>query len=606
MARFAGFTGPAYQSESQTAALERTVNYYQESPEVPNEQKPGPWLYPRAGSKQFGPVPAVVPLGVREMIEFDGNGVLDGAVFGVSGSRFWQLGADGTQTDLGAVIDDGLPAIIEANAASVGQVAVASGGRLYVLNDGIFAEIPIGDDFFGARGLAFMDGYFAVLSDVANHQQFQICSLNNGLSWNGADIGLLLGQADPLQALVANQEYFLFLGSRRGQLWYNTGNAGFPFAIESGAFIEVGTNAPASAIQADSTLFWIGQDARGANVAMRLQGLRSQRISTHAVEFAWSNKDPDKGKVYPTTADCICYAITWNGHQLVRYIFPTADAGWEYDITESARVGYDVWEEISFTDGNGGTHAPLERAHCYAFGLHLIGSGGADGAPGAIYQIDASTYADAVGSPSGRLVDRVESGQILGDLSAVAVSIFDAQITSVPAYPAPPFYFLFGEGTGSPELVLCTALSPLPFSQATLTIQRAQGGTIAQAWATNTPFQLVSSAGFPLTRDRIVRLPWNGGLRQFLDRLEFFVQPGVGLDSGQGADPVMLIRISRDGGRTWGAERQIRLGAGGQYGLRAIANRLGSYRDGALWVRITDPVFAALIGADHYIRAGVS
>jgi hypothetical protein len=48
------------------------------------------------------------------------------------------------------------------------------------------------------------------------------------------------------------------------------------------------------------------------------------------------------------------------------------------------------------------------------------------------------------------------------------------------------------------------------------------------------------------------------------------------------------------------------MGLGGQYERRVVVNRLGSYRDGALWVRIADPVFAALIGAEHYIRPGVS
>jgi hypothetical protein len=103
-----------------------------------------------------------------------------------------------------------------------------------------------------------------------------------------------------------------------------------------------------------------------------------------------------------------------------------------------------------------------------------------------------------------------------------------------------------------------------------------------------------------------VRLPYNGGLRQFLDRLEFLIEAGVGLDDGQGSDPQMILRISRDGGNTWGPEKAISMGVGGAYDTRAIASLLGSYRDGALWVRITDPVFAALIGAEHYMRAGVS
>lgn len=596
--RFQGFTGPSYQSLSKAAALERTVNYYQESPEIAGEQKQGPYLYPRAGSKPFSANPSTIPQAVRGMIEFDGNGVLDGAVLGVSGNTFWQIAPDGTVTNWGTVADDGLPVQIVANAASVGQIAVASAGHLYVLASGVFAEVPINDDFFGARGLAFIDGYFAVLSDTLNHQQFQICSLNNGRLWNAADVAILLGQADPLRAMIANQEYLVFLGARRGQLWYNTGNNGFPFAIESGAFIEVGTNAPASLVQSDTTVFWIGQDARGANVAMRLQGLQSRRISTHAVEAAWS--------AYPTTSDCICCPLTWNGHSLIRYIFPTADAGWEYDITESARVGYEAWTEISFTDANGNSHAPFERAHCYAFGKHLIGSGGADGSPGAVYEIDGATYEDAVGSNLSNLTDSTTTAQM-----TVGINDADLVIPSVnfsPAVPAAPFYFTAGGGFPTGELMLCaaTAINPVNPIQATLTVLRGLSGTTAQTWGNGTALQIVVVGGYTLTRDRIVRLPYNGGLRQFLDRIEWLIQAGVGIDSGQGSDPQMIIRISRDGGNNWGPEISVSMGVGGAYQTRAIANRLGSYRDGAIWVRITDPVFAALIGAEHYIRQGGS
>jgi hypothetical protein len=48
------------------------------------------------------------------------------------------------------------------------------------------------------------------------------------------------------------------------------------------------------------------------------------------------------------------------------------------------------------------------------------------------------------------------------------------------------------------------------------------------------------------------------------------------------------------------------MGKGGQYLERVIANRLGSYRDGAIWIRITDPVFVAIAGAEYYAREGSS
>lgn len=600
MARFAGFTGPSYTSLSPAVALERTGNFYCEAVEVSATGKTDLALYSRPGSAAFAAPPSFVAQPVRAQSQYDGNGVPTGAVFGVSGNQFWQLAPDGSQSVWGEVEDDGSPAQIVQNAATVGQVAVSSAGHLYVLSGGVFAEIANdGVNFFGSRGIAFIDGYLVVLSLTANQQQFQISALNEmrqidlpngaGKSWNGANVAILEGQADPIAAVAVTVEYIYFLGKRRGEIWYNTGNALFPFAIESGAFIEMGTNAPASVCQAQGVVFWLGQDARGANTAQRIDGLAAVRISTHAVEAAWAQ--------YSTTDDCICYPITWNGHSLIRYIFPTADKGWEYDLTETAKLGEPVWTEIYFTDLNGNQHAPFERAHCYAFGKHLIGSGGADGCPGAIYAIDGATYADAVGSPYGQIVNPAGTASLITEVGPSDVGLFVNDFASLPA--TYPFYLQLG----GQELCLCTAGIAIG---STLTVKRGQGGTAAETWAVNATVQSVTLAGFPLTRDRIVRLPYNGNRRMFLDRLEFLIQAGVGIAYGQGSDPVLLVRISRDGGNTWGREIRIPMGKGGQYLERVIANRLGSYRDGAIWIRITDPVFVAIAGAEYYAREGAS
>lgn len=511
MERWPGFTGTSYVGESQAAAFEQTVNYYQETPEVPNEQKQGPWLYPTPGLAEFGANPPQVTGRARGKLEFNG------AAWCVNGTDFCFIAANGGLQSFGTVVDDGLPVTMCAGKPSPdfasGQIAIASGGHLYIYDGGTFNEVPIGDDFFGADCITWLDGYFIALQ--RRYSQFQISALNNGALWNGADVSGTLGQADKIQMCIADKEYLYLLGGRRGEIWYNSGNAGFPFQIESGAFIEDGIGANNSLCQSNNSIYWLDQSARGGVSAVRSEGLITRRVSTHAIERAWSNKNPNKGKVYSTVADCLTYSFIWKGHTCIKWIFPTADASWLYDATESDKVGYPVWTESTFTDADGETHACLERDHCYAYGLHILGAGPAAGAPGVVYTFDDSTYYDA-------------------------------------------------PHTGS------------------------------------------AFAGFPIVRDRIVRLPWNGGLRQFFDGIEFAIQSGVGIEGGQGANPVMLLRISRDGGKTWGPEKRISIGKGGDYGLRATARLLGSYRDGAIWVRITDPVFAALIGAQTYIRPGVS
>src|SRR6185312_12917799 len=629
---FPNICGPSYETLSPAEGIERSLNLYFEASETPYKPKGPAALYQRAGSTAFGAIPPTVTGAVRGMIQFDGNGVPDGAIFGVSGSTFWQMTPDGSQTSKGSVADDGLPAYIAANAASVGQIFVASAGHGYCLdtNTGVFAEIPNdGVNFFGARDVTFIDGYFVVLSDTTNGQQFQISALNDGTTWAGADVAVLLGQTDPLQRVIANIEYLYFIGTRRGQIWYNSGNALFPFTIESGAFLEWGTAAPGSVCKAtknqSTTIYWLGQNAQGANVALSASGQQTERISDHAVEAAWSNKDPNKfnGQIYPTTEDCICYPFVWNGHSMVRFIFPSANTGWDYDVTESASAGFRVWSPVAFTDENGVLKAPFERAHAYAFEKHLIGSGGADGVPGAIYEMDEATSTDAAGSTFGSLITTGVEGTFLLPVAAADTTINDATWTELPAVP---FFFLVKDSIdGGGELIRCTAISSGgPPGQYNMTVLRGQGGSTAQDWPASTYNNfIVDATGFPLTRDRIVRLPFNNGLRVIIDRLEIFGQPGTGVSAtntefpstatqgsdtflatdtsgltvGQtvtgipvqpgstilaiadnvsiqlsttalatgdyvltglsttpGANPVLLVKISRDGGRTWGAE----------------------------------------------------
>jgi hypothetical protein len=61
---------------------------------------------------------------------------------------------------------------------------------------------------------------------------------------------------------------------------------------------------------------------------------------------------------------------------------------------------------------------------------------------------------------------------------------------------------------------------------------------------------------------------------------------------GQGSDPLVELRSSRDGGRTWSDWRQSNLGKQGQYRARAMWRRFGSFdAPGAIFeIRVTDPV----------------
>lgn len=78
--------------------------------------------------------------------------------------------------------------------------------------------------------------------------------------------------------------------------------------------------------------------------------------------------------------------------------------------------------------------------------------------------------------------------------------------------------------------------------------------------------------------------------RLFCSAFELDIEPGLGLVSGQGENPQVMLRISRDGGKTWGPERSRSAGKRGQYGTRVRWDRCGSGRRMVFEASGTDPV----------------
>jgi hypothetical protein len=74
-------------------------------------------------------------------------------------------------------------------------------------------------------------------------------------------------------------------------------------------------------------------------------------------------------------------------------------------------------------------------------------------------------------------------------------------------------------------------------------------------------------------------------------------QMGVGLNIGQGSDPVVTLEWSDDGGEVFGNLQTGKLGKMGERKARAIFRRLGKSRDRVWRVSITDPVKRVLVDA---------
>ncbi len=96
--------------------------------------------------------------------------------------------------------------------------------------------------------------------------------------------------------------------------------------------------------------------------------------------------------------------------------------------------------------------------------------------------------------------------------------------------------------------------------------------------------------------------------RLFYQRLMIEMEMGVGLTGGLqvGTYPQLMLRWSDDGGMTWSNEHWVTAGAVGNYGMRALFNRLGNGRDRVFELVVSDPVAWRIVEAYLQLAPGRS
>jgi hypothetical protein len=117
-----------------------------------------------------------------------------------------------------------------------------------------------------------------------------------------------------------------------------------------------------------------------------------------------------------------------------------------------------------------------------------------------------------------------------------------------------------------------------------------------------------SDDGDAITRMRTAPHISSGLRRVFHRSLQVDMEVGVGLSTGQGSDPQIMLDWSDDGGHTWSSESYASLGTNiggiGEYKKRVIWRRLGQSRDRIYRVKVTDPVKVVFLGAELMAEEG--
>jgi hypothetical protein len=161
------------------------------------------------------------------------------------------------------------------------------------------------------------------------------------------------------------------------------------------------------------------------------------------------------------------------------------------------------------------------------------------------------------------------------------------------SFPTANRSFLFDNSTGIWSEVQTTE-SVIPVRHTANLATYYNGQTLVSDYATNQVYSLSDTAytdnGAIMPREIITRHVLSNHNRIRISLLYLDMETGVGLQTGQGFDPQIMLQYSKDNGRTWSAERWVSLGKVGLYMTRVLWRRFGSTRVATFRIRMTDPV----------------
>jgi hypothetical protein len=598
-----GFVGPSYRSQSVNADCQTCMNLYVES--VESGQGKGPLVFLQTpGLNKLYDLGAA---GVR------GEITAQGRTFAVAGTVLWELlppnskaGDAGTdRINRGAVVSDGQPVSM---ASGPTQVLIASAGNLYcfqlvagttttgtgaILAANSLTQIPnynnsTGYGLLGPVSQAiYSDSFFTVL--IVNSNQVQTSNSFDGSSFQGVTETQVSVFADNIVAIFMNARYPWVFGPKGIQPYYPSGNFPFPYDIVQGAYIEQGLAAPFSVAKLDNSIFWIGSDERGNGIVWRANGYTPQRVSTHAIEYALGT--------YATIADAVCFAYQDQGHTFYVMNFPTAQKTWVYDCATQ------MWHERGFwstAGGNGKFLMSRAGCHTFNFGIHLVG----DPTTGAVYQQAVNIYSD-FGNPIRRLrrAPHISNEQALISHTELQLDVevglgptFQgaADPTVIPLLDAAGALRNFQMGENG--ILQAPLNAPGDVSNATTLYMNDLANATSWQITINAQGEIapVLQAKFVDSYPQAISFVTALGDQNYTLQLENLGN-GIGvlqaIPQGMvGRGPLVTLKWSNDGARTWSNGYDRDCGQAGAFRARVIWRRLGQARDRVYEISITDPV----------------
>ena len=380
MAKIA-LTQGAYEARSVIADAQRCVNLF---PEKNPEGAAAPFtLYPTPGLTMLAAGPANPVRGLY----FASNNQL----FAVIGKEVYYVGEDWSLTKLGTMLKDGQACVdMQDNTKTLVIVDGSENGYTVDLASHAFSLLSDSTGaFVGANSVAYLDGF--LLFNFPGTRQFYT-SLSNTVTFDASYYATKATQPDRLVAVNVKGSELWLVGQKTTEVWYNAGNATFPFAEITGTGLSVGCAAVFSIAKDQDSLYWLSRDDRGQACVVMTAGYDTKKISTFALEAAWAE--------YSKIDDAVAFVYQSGGHTFYQITFPTANKTWVFDRT----IG--LWHQRAWMDDSGDLHRHRAQVFAYAYGTLVVG----DFENGKLYRLDNQAYTD-----DGKAILRLRSFPHLGD-----------------------------------------------------------------------------------------------------------------------------------------------------------------------------------------------
>ena len=540
------FVGGAYTARSSDFNSQTCINLFPVMARKDENPKTVAAMYGTPGLKTY--------LDLAKVAEIRGMYVLGTKLYAVCGNTVYEIeGAVATALAITLTTSTG-PVYMASNAEN--EILLVDGHNTYMIKASVVTNETADNSAPIGSSVCFQDGYFII--SQAGTGRFYISGLNDGTSWNALDYATAEGSPDSLLRVFSTYRELVLMGARTIEYWYNSGNVDFPFERITGANVEIGLHAAASASFLDATIFWLADDL----TCRYLEGYNPIVISTPQIEYQWSK--------YAVTSDAIGYSYIQEGHAFYVLTFPTENRTWVFDAATQ------YWHErASFPVITQNRH----RSNCYAYfeNKHLVG----DYESGIIYEMDLDTYTDddyeIVRQRRAKAVaeDRkyIFHHKLEIDIEGGVGRIFNDGITTLNG----------AVSSGDTDVVVTDATGIKEGYAFLVTQDDGSIHTTEVARIAGTTVYMTDA----LTDDCAD-----------LNQVEFYDK--------RAENPQIELAWSDDGGYTWSNKHARSMGRRGEYGTRAIWRRLGRSRERVYEATISAPCKVAIIGANLEATKGIS